>query len=69
MSLAPIDPESPLLTANDVAVLLRTTRKAVYALIERRRLPGVIRLGRRLLVDRQALLHWLRQKSAPSPKE
>jgi excisionase family DNA binding protein len=69
MTLAPIDLESPLLTADDVAVLLRTTRKAVYALIERRQLPGVIRLGRRLLVNRQALLHWLHQKSAPSPKE
>ena len=39
-----------LLTATEVATLLRTTRKAVYAMIERGLLPGVTRIGRRVLV-------------------
>jgi len=49
--------------------LLRTTRKAVYALAEWGQLPGVTRIGRRLLVRREALLDWLDQKHAPSFKE
>jgi excisionase family DNA binding protein len=58
-----------LLTAGDVAALLRTSRKAVYALIERRQLPGVVRIGRRVLIREDNLVEWLRQKSAPSLKE
>lgn len=58
-----------LLTTDEVARLLRTTRKAVYDMVERGLLPGVTRLGRRVLVRSDYLLDWLRQKSAPSPKE
>ncbi|WP_248346290.1 helix-turn-helix domain-containing protein [Anaeromyxobacter paludicola] len=53
---------------DEVAVLLRTTRKAVYTLAERAQLPGVVRLGRRLLFRRETLVEWLSEKSgAPSP--
>lgn len=38
-----------LLTVDEAAELLRTTRKAVYAAAERGQLPGVVKLGRRLL--------------------
>jgi excisionase family DNA binding protein len=55
-------------TVPEVAQLLRTSKKAVYALIERGQLPGVTPLGRRRLIRRAELLDWLRQKSAPSPK-
>jgi excisionase family DNA binding protein len=55
-----------LLTVDEVADLLRTTRKAVYAMAERRQLPGVTRLGRRLLVRSDLLLDWLGQKRTPS---
>ncbi len=58
-----------LLTAAETADLLRTSRKAVYAMAERGQLPGVIRIGRRLLIRRDALVDWLDQKRAPSPKE
>jgi len=58
------------LTADEVAtLLLRTTRRAVYVMAERGRLPGVTRIGRRILFRTDVLLDWLRQKSAPSPKE
>ena len=57
------------LTADEAADLLRTSRKGVYAMIERGGLPGVTRLGRRVLIRWDDLLDWLRHKSAPSPKE
>ena len=55
-----------LLTPREVAELLRTSRKGVYAMVERRQLPGVTRLGRRVLFRADVLLHWLRQKSTLS---
>jgi excisionase family DNA binding protein len=54
-----------LLTTDEVAATLRTSRKAIYAMIERQQLPGVVRIGRRVLVREDALLDWLRQKSTP----
>jgi excisionase family DNA binding protein len=61
-------PLPQLLTAEEVAALLRTTPKAIYVMVERRQLPEVTRIGRRLLFRQDELLDWLRQKSAPSPK-
>ena len=58
-----------LLTADEVARLLRKTRKAVWAMTERGQLPGVTRIGRRLLFRRDDLLRWLDQKRTPSLKE
>lgn len=55
-----------LLTSGEVAELLRTTRKAVYAMVERGQLPGVVRIGRRVLFQQHALVDWLGQKSSPS---
>ena len=55
-----------LLTAHEASDLLRTTRKAVYAMVERGQIPGVVRLGRRVLFWEHALLDWLGQKSSPS---
>jgi excisionase family DNA binding protein len=55
-----------LMTSSEVAELLRTTKKAVYAMVERRQIPGVIRIGRRVLFRQQALVDWLGQKSSPS---
>jgi excisionase family DNA binding protein len=57
-----------LLTVDDAADLLRTTKRAVYAMIERGQLPGVTRIGRRVLLRADNLLDWLDQKSAPSQR-
>ena len=55
------------LTPHETADLLRITRKALYVMIERRTIPGVIRRSRRRIVfDTDVLLQWLRQQSAPS---
>lgn len=58
-----------LLTIEDVARVLRTSRGAVYAMAARGQLPGLTRIGRRVLIRADALLDWLDQKRAPSPKE
>lgn len=55
-----------LLTVQETAELLRTTGKAVYAMVERAQLPGVTRIGRRVLVRSDALLRWLDHNSTPS---
>jgi excisionase family DNA binding protein len=59
-----------LLTADEAAAVLRTTRKAIYVMAGRRQLPGVTHIGRRVLVRRDDLLKWLDQnRRAPSLKE
>ena len=57
-----------LLTPSEVATLLRTSKKAIYAMVERVQLPGIVRIGRRVLIREDALLDWLGQKSTPSPE-
>jgi excisionase family DNA binding protein len=57
------------LKAEEAAVLLRTTRKAIYVMIERRQLPGVTKIGRRRLIRTDSLLQWLDQQGAPSLPE
>jgi excisionase family DNA binding protein len=57
------------LTADEVARdYLRTSRKAVYEMIRTGRLPGVTRVGRRVLVRRDRLVQFLaeRESSVPS---
>ncbi len=63
------EPLPLLLTVDEAAALLRTTRRAMYAMIARHQLPGVVRIRRRVLVRSADLLHWLDQKRAPSPEE
>jgi excisionase family DNA binding protein len=53
-----------LLTVTETAELLRTTPKAIYAMVERQQLVGVRRLRRRVLIDRSELLDSLR----PQPR-
>ncbi len=59
-------PWPPLLTAAEVAELLRTSRKAVYVMVERGQLPGVTRIGRRLLVCRDELRAFLDERRKAS---
>ena len=51
-----------LLTVDEVAELLRTTRKGVYGLIYRGAFPGVIRLPGRILIDRAELLDFVSKR-------
>ena len=67
-AITDLDALPVLLTADEVACLLRTTRAAIYALAERGGLPGIARIGRRLLVRRDVLLRSLFEGRAPSPR-
>jgi excisionase family DNA binding protein len=51
--------ESTFLTIPETADLLRTSCKAIYCMIARDQLAGVTRIGRRVLVNRDALLRSL----------
>ena len=48
-------PLPELLTLDDVAMFLRTTRKAAKNMVDRGQMPGVVRVGRRILVQRDEL--------------
>jgi excisionase family DNA binding protein len=65
-ALTNLDALPAFLTADETASLIRTSRKAVYTMAARGLLPGVTRIGRRILVRSDVLLDYLRQKSAPS---
>lgn len=58
-------PSLRLLTPDEAAMLLRKTRAAIYAMVERDQLPSPHRIGRRLLFRQDELLDWLDQKRAP----
>ena len=58
-----------LLTAREVAAWLKTSRKAIYTMVERGQLPGVVRVGKRLLFCRETLLRWTREGPALSHRE
>jgi len=65
-----IEPPLPLLlTVTEAATLLRTSRKAAYAMIERGSMPGVTRIGRRVLVRTADLLNFLDHNRTQSPQE
>lgn len=56
-----------LLSADEVAELLRTSRRAVYTMLERGQLPGAVRIGRRVLFRSDDLVGWLAGCRTPSP--
>lgn len=58
-----------LLTVDETAEILRTTRRAIYIMAGRGQLPGVTRIGRRLLIRSQDLLGWLDQKRTPPSRD
>jgi excisionase family DNA binding protein len=48
-----------LLQTEEVAQLIRVSRKAVYTMAERGETPGITKLGRRLRFRRDAIEAWL----------
>lgn len=54
----PLDPVPRLMTAQEVADLLRVPRSTVYELARSRRIP-FLKVGRRTLFARQTLLEWI----------
>jgi excisionase family DNA binding protein len=60
------DPLPIFLTADEAADLLRTSRKAIYVMIERRKLPGVRKIGSRILIRSAELVEWVDQQATSS---
>jgi excisionase family DNA binding protein len=58
-----------LLTADDMASLLRVSRKAIYTMVDRGEIPGVTRIGKRLRFRGDDVLAWLDESRASSLKE
>ena len=63
------DPLPLLLTVKEAAELLRTTPKGIYTMAERKKLPGAVRVGSRLLVRSRDLLRSLGVTPVTSPAE
>jgi excisionase family DNA binding protein len=59
---------SPFMTTAEAAELLRTTPGAIRHLVERGRMPGVRRFGRRILIRRSAVLSSMTEACMPSPQ-
>ena len=54
----------PLMTVEELAVLLHTSKGAVYARHARGGIPGGVRLGRTLRFDPRVIAQWLSANSA-----
>lgn len=52
-----------LLQVDEVAQLLRVTRKSIYTMVDRGEIPGVTKLGRRLRFRRDAIEAWLAESA------
>ena len=63
----PRDNTARFLVVKEVADILRTSTAAIYAMVERGQLPGVTRVGRRILIHRDSLLDWLDESRVPLP--
>lgn len=50
---------TPYLSATELAVLLRTTVRGIYARLHRGGLPKPRRVGRKLLFNRKEVLAWI----------
>lgn len=62
--VAPHKPD--VLTADEVAALLRVDRKSIYAAVARGEVPGVLRLGRLIRFSREVVLRWVHEGQAAS---
>lgn len=53
----------PLMTVEELALLLQTSKGAIYARLARGGIPGALRLGRTLRFDRRVIVQWLSANS------
>lgn len=58
-SLPGFDSLPLLLQAEEVAAILRISRKAVYRMAERGEIPGITKLGRRIRFRRDVIEAWI----------
>jgi excisionase family DNA binding protein len=63
-SRSELDLPPPVLTVQDLAVLLATSSSAVYSRVARGQIPGAFRIGRSLRFDRRVIAQWLSANKA-----
>jgi len=55
-----------LMDADDLAGILKVSRRTVYNLVAARTVPGIVRIGRRLRFDGREVERWLaKQRQRP----
>ena len=54
----------PLLTVQDLALLLATSSAGVYSRVARGQVPGVLRIGRTIRFDPRVIAQWLSANKA-----
>lgn len=60
--------EQPLLLRGEqAAILINMGRSKTMAMMAAGQLPGVVRIGRRLLISRAALERWVREQAGEVP--
>jgi len=57
---ADLPAESPVMTVDEVAELLKVSRPTIYTAVRDARLPGAIKIGKVVRISRVALMDWLR---------
>jgi excisionase family DNA binding protein len=67
MSLGPSQSLPDVLTADEVAALLRVNRKTVYAAFKRGEIRGGRRIGGTIRFSRDRVLAWLAEDAASRP--
>jgi excisionase family DNA binding protein len=63
-SRSDLDLPPPVLTVQELAVLLATSRSGVYSRVARGQIPGAFRIGRSLRFDRRVIAQWLSANKA-----
>lgn len=53
------DQPSDVITVDELAARLRVSRLTLYAMIQQRKVPGVIRVGRVIRISKAAIEKWL----------
>ena len=54
----------PLLTVQDLALLLKTSSSGVYSRVARGQIPGALRIGRSIRFDPRVIAQWLSANKA-----
>ncbi|WP_316563210.1 helix-turn-helix domain-containing protein [Myxococcus sp. MxC21-1] len=62
---APV-PFPEMLTVEEAAAFLRVNRKTLYEAVRLGSVPGVVRLGRTIRINKSALIGWVQGNGSPA---
>jgi len=63
-SRSELDLPPPMLTVQDLAVLLTTSSSGIYSRVARGQIPGTLRIGRSLRFNARVIAQWLSANKA-----